>query len=62
MSYDIYRDVVLRCEQTRSERIAADRRRGQFAAAVSRLLRPRAASAARPAAARRANVSQYSGG
>jgi hypothetical protein len=47
MPYDTYREVQIRCEEIRSQRIAADIRRGQLAAAVSRMLRPRTARPAR---------------
>jgi hypothetical protein len=59
MPYDMYREVQIRREEIRSDRIAADIRRGQFAAAVSRLLRPRAAH---PAVTRRVTAHQYDGG
>jgi hypothetical protein len=59
MPYDIYREVQIRSEEIRCQRIAADIRRGQLAAAVSRILRRRPG---RPAAARRVTAHQYSGG
>jgi hypothetical protein len=59
MPYDMYREVQIRREEIRSERIAADFRRGQFAAALSRMLRPRPA---RPAVTGRLTAHQYTRG